>query len=191
MVVQGFPRSGNTYLSIAISEYRNFEGSIFSHIHTPAIFFHAFRKNIPVVMPIRDPLSSIVSLIQLTGWDDLRCIDHYKCYYRLSRPYAERLIILNFKDFTKNTPDAFKRISQHSGMEFRDVPHEQIQAYCFEEIDRRSLAQSGEMVSNWIHRPDETRSSKKDEVRARLERLHGDALAECNEAYRYFLKKSL
>ncbi|MDF1737298.1 MAG: hypothetical protein P1U37_18570 [Minwuia sp.] len=191
LVVQGFPRSGNTYLSVSLNEYKKFKGNVFSHIHTPAIFFHALRKNIPVVMPIRDPVSSIVSLSQLTGWDDLRCIDHYKCYYRLSRPYADRLNILNFDTFTKDTPKSFNCISTQTGLEFREEFHEKIQEFCFKEIDRLALTRTDQGMNNWIHRPNDVRNSSKAEIKARLEQFHGDALAECEDLFQFFLKKSL
>ena len=191
VVVQGFPRSGNTYLSIALSDFKAFEGRVFSHIHTPAIFAHAIRHDIPVVMPVRDPMSSLVSLSQLAGWDDRRCIDHYLCYYRYSKPYLKQLAVIEFTSFTQDTPSALSRLSARTGLKFRHADHAQIETQAFGEIDKRSVANAGEIEAHTVHRPNQTRSAQKAEIRERLEQNHGPALLRCEALYQQFLAEAI
>jgi hypothetical protein len=63
LVVEGFPRSGNTFAAAAIEVAQQRTVSISSHVHVPAQVKRAVRKHVPTLVVIRDPLDAVASLI--------------------------------------------------------------------------------------------------------------------------------
>lgn len=116
IVIEGFPRSGNSF---ALSAFRHSNPSvsrIATHVHMPAQILMAARYHIPTIVLLREPLAAVCSMIALstqigdrptvdsdtTRSDIHRLLDFYSLFYR--RVYAVRSSIL-FAPFTQVTED--------------------------------------------------------------------------------------
>ena len=61
LVVEGFPSSGNTYLTHSISMHLGESLSIAHHMHSTSLVKIALKKEIPVILCVRDPIDTAVS----------------------------------------------------------------------------------------------------------------------------------
>jgi hypothetical protein len=63
LVVEGYPRSGNTYAAAVLRHVGGADFTIASHVHTPSQVVLAVRRQVPVMLAIRQPVDSVASLI--------------------------------------------------------------------------------------------------------------------------------
>jgi len=62
LVVEGFPRSGNTFAAIGIATAQRRPRHIVSHAHIPAQVQRAVRLGVATVVVIRDPFDAVCSM---------------------------------------------------------------------------------------------------------------------------------
>jgi len=63
LVIEGFPRSGNTFAVVAFQSAQKRNVKIAHHLHVPAQIIRAVNMNIPALVLIRNPSDSIASLM--------------------------------------------------------------------------------------------------------------------------------
>ena len=113
LVVEGFPRSGNTFTSFAIDDASGHELSIASHVHQPSQIKLALSRGVPTVFVVRDPLSALASyLVYDQRFSASSVIAEYCSYHRQLVPYAERLLVCEFEEVTTQMPSVIERINQ-------------------------------------------------------------------------------
>jgi hypothetical protein len=59
LVVEGFPRSGNTFMVTALQQVTDHRLRIASHVHHPAQVKLAYLRNVPTVLVVREPLDTL------------------------------------------------------------------------------------------------------------------------------------
>jgi hypothetical protein len=112
LVIEGFPRSGNTFTTFAIQDASRYELTIASHVHQPSQIKLALGLGIPTVLVIRDPLSALAShLVYDQRFSTSSVIGEYCSYHRQLVPYAERLFICEFDEVTSDISSVIDRIN--------------------------------------------------------------------------------
>ena len=126
LVVEGFPRSGNTFTVFALEDASGHELNIASHVHQPSQVKLALARGIPTVLVIRDPLAALASyLVYDQRFSASEVIKEYCSYHRELVPYVERLLICGFDEVTSQMPSVVDRINQRYSLEispFNDEP---------------------------------------------------------------------
>lgn len=126
LVVEGFPRSGNTFTSFAIDDASGHELTIASHVHQPSQIKLALSRGVPTVFVVRDPLSALASyLVYDRRFSPSDVINEYCSYHRQLVPYAERLLVCEFEEVTSQMPSVIERINQRFSLQippFDDDP---------------------------------------------------------------------
>lgn len=64
LVIDGFPRSGNTYCRYAFDFANDHRYRVASHLHTPRSIKRAARLGVPRLVLIRDPHDAVASLVE-------------------------------------------------------------------------------------------------------------------------------
>ncbi len=191
-VVQGFPRSGNTFLSVLLEDYAAKEVNLFTHLHAPAVFHYAFAENKVVFMPVRDPMDSVVSLIQMKGWSAERALMHYIDYYEASLPYVDKVKVLDFAHFTKDISATLKAVEAASGVPYKhDATHAEAEARTFALIDELNVCASGEINAKDVHRPHSERQADKAAVIADIQHHHPELLIAAQTLYAQFAARCI
>lgn len=126
LVIEGFPRSGNTFTSFAVDEASGHMITIASHVHQPSQIKYALAHSVPTVLVIRDPVSALASyLVYDRRFSVSTVIGEYCSYHQQLVPYAERLLICEFEEITSKMPSVIDRINQRFGFQiapFDDSP---------------------------------------------------------------------
>ena len=106
IVIEGFPRSANTYAVLAFQSAQTENRVIAHHLHAEAQFILAKKYNVPAIAILREPIEAISSLINRDNSINVaQGIQRYIDFYRLVLQMKENIVIANFStvvsDFSK------------------------------------------------------------------------------------------
>jgi hypothetical protein len=97
IVIEGFPRSANTYAFAAFSYAQGGDVNVARHFHAPAQLIYGLKFRIPSVMLIRNPNDAIVSyILREKSISALQAFRSYISFYKPMLPYASQLVIGEF-----------------------------------------------------------------------------------------------
>jgi hypothetical protein len=138
IVIDGYPRSGNTYARFAFQHANGADLPISTHRHSPRSIESALRRGIPAIVLIRSPRDAINSYLQFDPSISLTfAMDVYKSYYESILSIASRVIIAPFPITTMDFGRLILECNTRFGSNF--VPYERTEASEAEvarEIDR-------------------------------------------------------
>jgi hypothetical protein len=172
IVIEGFPRSGNTFAVAAFLDAQPQPISVAHHLHAPAQIHHAARLGIPALVLVRDPVEAVVSLaIREPHISLLQGLRAYARFYRRLHPGRSSFVLADFEDTTRDFGAVIKRVNAHFDRRFGVFRHTQENVTrCFRKIEDRNRQLSGGVISeSAIARPSASRSEKARILRERLE----------------------
>jgi len=104
IIVEGFPRSGNSFLVFYLKKISKNKINIASHTHHPAHVMKGYKEKKTIIIVIREPIDAVVSLFifykKKIKFELL--IDEYISFYNRIFKYKDEFIILNFETIIKN-----------------------------------------------------------------------------------------
>ncbi len=171
LVIEGFPRSGNTFAVVAFELAQGRQVKTAHHLHAAAQVISAVKMHIPTLVLIRDPGDSVVSFMirqphvrvrwVLTSW--VRFHEHVLgC--------ADRVVTAPFSDVTSNFGAVIREVNARFGTAFEEFEHTEANvARCVEVIERRHRDRYGATVETAIARPSAERESRKVSLRREFE----------------------
>src|SRR5690606_25851367 len=93
LVIEAFPRSGNTYARFAFEQSQPRPVKLAHHLHAPAQVIAAARWNVPCLVLIRNPCDAALSfhvrapVLSLAG-----ALQSYTRFYRRIEPWREHYL---------------------------------------------------------------------------------------------------
>ena len=103
LVIEGFPRSANTFAVVALQNAQSVKLQLAHHMHVPAQVIRGVHWNIPTIVLIRNPKDAIVSLVindpRISITQALKC---YISFYEKIYPYRPNYIVAPFKEVINN-----------------------------------------------------------------------------------------
>jgi len=194
LVIEGFPRSANTYARAAFLD-ANPGVVIASHLHSARSVRRAVRLDLPVIVLVRDPMDAVASLMvrdrRVHPWSALKA---YERFYRTVVRFRDRVVVARFSDVTDDLASVIDRVNIVAGTQF--VPYRPdgvTEARVHAEIDRMErVFAGGAFDENAVSRPSGQRFEMSHEVRAQLGRpKYQDLIAECRRLHDRVLAPSL
>ena len=171
VVIEGFPRSGNTF-AVAAFHYAQLprDVKIAHHAHVPAQLLSAVRLGLPAVALVREPEECVLSMVVrdpalgvggvLRGW--VR-------FHEPVVPVRDRVAVATFAEATTDVAAIVRRVNERFGTRFRVFdPSPENVAAVRELIERgdRNTFDTDEGVRRGGGLPGEGRERLKDELRA-------------------------
>lgn len=122
--IDGYPRSGNTYIVSAFLGWNRGQGLIASHhSHLAGNIKYALKRKIPTVVLIRKPEDAVSSVLV---WDGLLnttvALVGYIHFYNTLWKHQQNFLILCFDDVIKRPDICVERINQRFNSEFCSRP---------------------------------------------------------------------
>lgn len=148
IVIEGFPRSANSYAVLTFENAQRNKVIIAHHIHAQAQFLLARKYNIPAIVLIREPLDAIASLLirdeTLTIKQGIqRYIDFYQPIFQM----REHLVIASFATVIANFSLVVAACNKKFGSNFTlPARSEQNEANVFSQINTINTQQE---KSDW------------------------------------------
>jgi len=190
VVIEGFPRSGNTFASRAMEHAADGPIVISSHVHVPAGVMRAVHLHYPTLVLIRRPVDSICSEKIAAPHASLpSVVRDWTSYYRKVWPYRDDFVVATFDQVTTDFGAVTARLNERFGTSFAHFEHsDENNELVFDAIDRKHLAVHGN-TEHFVPRPSPARHAAKDQLLERLQspELQGP-LEEAAEVYRDFAK---
>ena len=171
IVIEGFPRTGNTFAVIAFQAAQPEAVSIAHHVHAPAPLMDAARRGTPAVALIREPeeavLSFVIRLPELTLRQALRS---YVRFYRPLVARREAFVVGTFDQVVSDLGSVIRRVNERFGTTFvpfeHTAPHVGAVMAELDSWDRNTFG-AGHRLEQGRARPSEAREGMKDELRPR------------------------
>lgn len=188
IVIEGFPRMGNTFAHIAFKMAQNRVIEIGHHTHAAAQVVAAARMNIPTLVLIRKPEPAIISYL-IGDFDPSLSIEQslgeYISFYKTVLPYRDKCVIAEFDDVTNQYGDVIKAVNRKYSTSFIPFDHtdENVQE-CFRWIEEGFKQTFGKLSEKVVCRPSESRESIKKTIKEQFSRKEYERLRkEANELY--------
>lgn len=124
VVIEGFPRSGNTFAVVAFEMAQNQPVKIAHHLHVEAQIIEAVRRSLPVIVLLRNPLDAIRSLyVRHPEIDVSWAFKQYLSFYSKVESLSEKVIIAHFDDVTRNYGRVIRHVNKKFGSGFCVFEH--------------------------------------------------------------------
>lgn len=188
LVIEGFPRSANTFAVLAFEQSQPQKVNISHHMHVPAQIIRAARWQIPSLVLVRQPQDAVASYVmrkpKLSIPDALKC---YARFYEIALPYQESYVIAGFEEVVNNFAAVINRVNQKFGTSFvAATPTGQELEGIFEKTS--NMAKQNGMGEMGIARPSEARNTRKKEIISKIQSPeHQHLLAAAKDIYHKFL----
>ncbi len=173
IVIEGYPRSANTFAVAAFLTAQGRPVKIAHHIHLPAQVIQAVYWKIPTLVLIRQPKDAVLSLLvrepRLSAkqalWDYVR-------FYSTIRPYRSGFMLATFEQITRDFGEVTDRLNSKFGTHFLHFEHteENLEKVyqIIEEMDKVDRGKS-QVTETTVARPSEVREVLKEQKRRELE----------------------
>jgi hypothetical protein len=173
LVIEGFPRSGNTFSVAAFQIANGRQPHLGRHLHGAPHLLRAKRLGIPAIALVRAPEDAVPSyLIRREGLHAEDALTEYIDFYRTAWPARDAYVVGLFDDVTRNFGSVIDRVNRRFGTTFARYeasPENEAAAFALvEEMNR--LECRGEVVESQVGRPSAERNARKAEIAASLER---------------------
>jgi hypothetical protein len=167
LVIEGFPRSANTFSVYAFYQAQHEDVRIAHHLHYPAQVLRAAQWRIPALVLIRKPKDAVTSLLMRDPQPVGQALKHYVMFYRTIARYREAYVVGRFEEVTANYGAVIERINDRFGTRFSIFDHtEENVKKVYSRIEHMHMTRNGGRVSETkIARP----STAKDEMRLKIE----------------------
>jgi hypothetical protein len=194
LVIEGFPRSANTFAEVAFEMAQQRRVKLAHHVHVPAQVLYAVQRRIPVLVLLRNPEDAVMSLMIHAPWlPAAEALAAYHEFYERIMPYSEGFVTATFEQVTADYGSVIRRLNTQFGSDFCVFEHtKENMDRCFEVIDEKARARTGKQdISGFVARPtaqkEKTKASLKDAFSGAKERA---LLEKCRQVYRAALPLS-
>jgi hypothetical protein len=169
LVIEGFPRSANTFAVWAFRQAQPEDVRVAHHFHYPAQVVRAAQWQIPTLVLIREPREAVTSLIMRDASASLeQALRHYVSFYKTVTHYRDACVLGLFEEVIGDYGAVIEQVNSRFGTHFAVFNHtEENVGKVFSRIEERHRARNeGTIVETRIARP----SSAKQEARRRVKR---------------------
>ncbi len=152
IVIEGYPRSGNTFAVVAFRLAQRREIKMAHHLHAAAQIKRAARLDVPAILLIRKPSEAILSLMVRDPHASMRwAIRSYIRFYSAVVPYLEKTVVAPFATVTSDLASIIRMVNTSYGTAFKEfVPTEDALNSVRQTVEW--MAQRDSMMTGWDYR---------------------------------------
>lgn len=122
LVIEGFPRSANTFAVVAFEQAQSRRVKLAHHLHVEAQLVQAAAENKPAVALLRKPEDCFRSLMIRHPETPLHwAIQRYIHFYSAVKKLGPKCLVVNYEEVISDMGSIVKKINKHFGSDF-DVP---------------------------------------------------------------------
>lgn len=124
-VIEGYPRSGNTFARDAFVASQDRPVNVGNHFHSPAQFALARKYGIPAMLVLRDPVAASLSLVVYdeTVYTPEGTLRHYVAFHRPLLAITDSFVVAPFEEVTSDFAKSVERMNRRFGSSFKTFAH--------------------------------------------------------------------
>ena len=172
IVIEGFPRSGNTFAVVAFQQAQRESVRVAHHLHMPAQVIRAAKWGIPTLLLARKPTDAALSWVTREPGVPIRqSLKHYVSFYEKAAEYRDALVLGFFEEVTRDYGAVLERVNVKFGTGFSSFVHSEDNVKCvFDRIEEVHCAMhGGRLDEKVIAQPSAIKARLKDALRRDLE----------------------
>ena len=171
VVIEGFPRSGNTFAVFAFELAQGRPVRIAHHLHAGAQVARGVQLGIPTLVLVRDPADAVLShLVRHPGITARQGLRSWIRFHRTVERVRDHVTIASFADVTTDFGAVTERLNERSGTHFAPFEHTPANVErCFRRIEERNRSRYARIEDSKIARPSPVRDETKRSLRPTLE----------------------
>jgi hypothetical protein len=171
LVIEGFPRSANTFARVAFNTAQSGRVRIAHGLHVPAQVVRAAQWRIPTLVLIRKPKDAVLSFAIRDPISVDQALRYYISFYETSEKYRDAYVLGLFEEVTEDFGEVIRRINNRFKTTFAPFSHDEPNVDgVFARIEKNSRKRFGETsLENRASRPFASREKLKREVEYELE----------------------
>jgi hypothetical protein len=165
-VIEGFPRSANTFSVVAFQAAGNRSVRVAHHLHAEAQIIAGTRRGLPVMVLLRDPEKAIRSLsVFYPGIDENAALREWIAFYRRLLPLKDSIFVAEFSKVTKDFGAVTASLNEKFDTDFKCFEHTDSNvAAVYREIEDIARRRRGGAEMQ-IARPSEFKRKAQSEIR--------------------------
>lgn len=179
VVIEGFPRSANTFATVAFQMAQSGPVSVAHHLHSPMQVVWAVRWCVPCLVLLRNPDDAVSSLIVRHPYIGARlAYEAYARFYERIVPIVDHCVLGPFGSVTSDFGSIIEAMNRRYGTGFAPFEHSDANvARCFALVEELDRADSGLVTvsERTVARPSATRETIKKQVGDQIQRVENDA----------------
>jgi hypothetical protein len=172
LVIEGIPRSGNTFAVVAFEQAQRESMRVAHHLHMPAQVIRAAQWSIPILLLVRKPTDTVLSwVIREPGVPIRQALKHYASFYEKAAEYRDALVVGFFEEVIQDYGTVLERVNAKFGTGFSSFVHSDDNVKrVFDRIDELHRAKrGGRLDEKVIAHPSAVKAGLKDALRKELE----------------------
>lgn len=190
IVIEGYPRCGNTFAHVAFKMAQPSPVKIGHHTHAAAQVIAAVKNKIPTIVLIRDPEDSIVSYL-VGGFDPgltmKQALREYISFYGSILPYRQGFVLATFEELKIDYGVVIDRVNQMYNTNFAEFEHTPVNVgKCFRLIDAGYQNAFGELSAKVISRPAPERRALQQQLRQAFRQKQKNVASLRTQAYQIY-----
>src|SRR5215207_3292428 len=170
VVIEGFPRSGNSFARRAfiMAQGEAFDVTrIAHHLHVPAQVVRAARLQIPTLVLIRRPKDAVLSLVIRDPISVDQALRYYVSFYETSEKYRDAYVLGLFEEVTEDFGQVIKRMNDKFGTTFSLFRHdEENVSKLFAGMETQARKRNGETLWKRKFKPP---AAVREKIKAKIE----------------------
>jgi len=177
LVIEGFPRSANTFAVVAFRQAQGRDVPMAHHLHVEAQILKGVSKGLPVIVLIRNPVDAVRSLIirhPLMTTED--AFQRYIEFYTAVERVADKVVVADFEKVTSNFGEVIAIANKKYGTAYKlfEANPENLERV-YKEIDAiNSVADEGKETH--VARPSKEREKIKVDIPPLPKSKHAEAI---------------
>jgi hypothetical protein len=174
LLIEGFPRSANTFVEAALRLSQPDDLRLAHHSHAPASVIWACRRGIPAIVLIRDPVDAVASFLEMRGegFDAGLLLREYRDFHEAIERYRADFLLVGFSAIPHRLDRLPPLLRAKYGLPAADFAiSDAFVARCHSLVDALNLQRNGDAIDRYSpHRDAGFREGR----RAALERLRAE-----------------
>jgi hypothetical protein len=118
IVIEGFPRSANTFAILAFNLSQGRKVRI-ANLHVEAQVLRGIKLELPVIVLIRHPVDAIKSLMARCPGDAIEYAKRYIQFYSTVLQVHEKVILADFDEVREDFGEVIRRVNEKFSTEFK------------------------------------------------------------------------
>jgi hypothetical protein len=126
LVIEAYPRSANTFATVAFQISQPRPVRLAHHLHAPAQIVAAARRRVPVMVPVRHPRDCAISVAIRAPYVSLgQALEAYRSFHEAVLPYRDSCHVALFEDVVTDFGQVVVGLNAHFGTSFTPFDHTQ------------------------------------------------------------------
>ena len=185
LVIEGFPRSANTFAVTAFQLAQTHPVHVAHHLHSSGHVIAAADRGVPALLIVRAPREAVVSsVLRKPSLAVEGVARRYASFHEPLVPLIGRIEIASFEEVTTDFGAVIDRLNRRYGTAFGRFDHTPVAtAAVFERIDALSRRRTGELDPRVVARPDEAKRDDAERLRERYDALSASRRKELDDLH--------